>query len=180
MTVAASGIQPSEVNLRLRLFRISDERAARAAHTELTREDFPFLLGWEPDQPWTSYVQGLANHRRGVDVASGRVPATFLAADLAGVLVGRVSIRHELNEFLQNFGGHIGYAVRPAYRGRGIAIEIMRQALIIARGEGIDELLLTCDKDHALSAHIIERFGGTLEDIRTEPDGQAKRRYWIR
>lgn len=173
-------MQRSEVNLRLRPFRIGDEQAARAAHTELAKENFPFLLGWEPDQPWTAYVHRLANHRQGVDVVPDWVPATFLAADLAGVLVGRVSIRHELNEFLENFGGHIGYAVRPAYRGRGIATEILRQALIIARAEGIDEVLLTCDEDHAVSAHIIERLGGTLEDTRTDPDGQAKRRYWIR
>jgi len=180
MTDAVFGVQRSEVNLRLRPFRIGDEREALAAHTELSKEHFPFLLGWEPDQPWAAYLQRLADRRRGVDVVPGWVPATFLAADLAGVLVGRVSIRHELNEFLESFGGHIGYAVRPAYRSRGIATEILRQALIIARGEGIDEVLLTCDEDNVVSAHIIERFGGALQDIRTEPDGQAKRRYWIR
>ncbi len=168
------------MNLRLRPFSISDEQVARAAHTELSREDFPFLLGWDPDQPWTAYLQRLANRRQGIDIVPGWVPETFLAADLAGVLVGRVSIRHELNEFLENFGGHIGYAVRPAYRGRGIATEILREALIIARDEGIDDILLTCDEDHVVSAHIIEQLGGALDDIRIEQDGQPKRRYWIR
>lgn len=168
------------MELRLRPFRISDEQAARAAHAELSEEDFPFLLRWDPDQPWAAYVQQLANRREDIDVVAGWVPATFLAADLAGVLVGRVSIRHELNEFLENFGGHIGYAVRPAYRGRGIATEILRQALIVARSEGIDDILLTCDEDHVVSARIIERLEGVLDDIRTDPDGQAKRRYWIR
>lgn len=159
---------------------MSDEQAARTAQAELSKDDFPFLLDWDADQPWAAYVQRPANRRQGLDVPPGWVPATFLAADLAGVLVGRVSIRHELNEYLENFGGHIGYAVRPAYRGRGIATEILRQALGIAHGEGIDEILLTCDEDHVISAHIIERLGGVLDDIRTEPDGQAKRRYWIR
>jgi predicted acetyltransferase len=168
------------VKLRLRPFRISDEQAARAAHAELSKEDFPFLLGWDPDRPWATYVQGLGHHRRGIDLVPGWVPATFLAADLDGVLVGRVSIRHELNEFLENFGGHIGYAVCPDYRGRGVATEILRQALIIARSEGIDDILVTCDEDHVVSAHIIEQLGGALDDIRTEPDGQSKRRYWIR
>jgi predicted acetyltransferase len=167
------------MKLRLRPFRISDEQAARTAHAELSKEDFPFLLSWDADQSWAAYVHRLVNLRQGIDVLPGWVPATFLAADLAGVLVGRVSIRHELNEFLENFGGHIGYAVRPAYRGRGIATEILRQALIIARGEGIDDILLTCNEDHVVSAHIIERLGGVLDDIRTDPDGQTKRRYWI-
>jgi hypothetical protein len=76
MTDAAFGVQRSEVNLRLRPFRIGDEREALAAHTELAREDFPFLLGWEPDQSWTAYVQRLADRRRGDDVVPGWVPAT--------------------------------------------------------------------------------------------------------
>jgi predicted acetyltransferase len=166
--------------LALRPLRIADEQAALAGHIELREEAFEFLLGWDPDQTWAGYVQKLADRRRGIDVAPGLVPATFLAADLDGALVGRVSIRHHLNEFLENFGGHIGYAVRPAYRGRGTATEILRQALIIARAEGIDDVLLTCDVEHVVSAHIIERSGGVLDDIRTDLDGQPKRRYWIR
>jgi predicted acetyltransferase len=60
------------------------------------------------------------------------VPATFLVAEVDRALVGRVSIRHELNAFLADVGGHIGYGVRPRYRGRGFATEILRQALVIA------------------------------------------------
>ena len=48
----------------------------------------------------------------------GLVPATFLVADVDGVLVGRTSIRHELDEFLAREGGHIGYARgRPSTAG---------------------------------------------------------------
>jgi predicted acetyltransferase len=64
-----------------------------------------------------------------------RVPATFLVADVDGAIVGRVSIRHELNDHLTHFGGHIGYGVRPAHRRRGYATEILRQSLVIARAE---------------------------------------------
>jgi predicted acetyltransferase len=168
------------MDLRLRPFRISDESAARTAHEELARESFPFLLGWDPDQPWAAYVQTLENRRRGLEVRPDWVPATFLAADVAGDLVGRVSIRHELNEFLENFGGHIGYGVRPQHRRRGFATEILRQALIIARSQGVDEVLLTCDEDNLPSATIIDRLGGVLEDVRVDPAGPPKLRYWIR
>jgi predicted acetyltransferase len=92
-------------------------------------------------------------------------------------LVGRVSIRYELNEW---FGGHIGYAVRPGLRRRGYATEILRQALIGCRAEGVDEVLVTCDEDNLATAAIIERLGGELEDIRPEPGAKPKRRYWIR
>jgi predicted acetyltransferase len=143
-------------------------------------DNFVFLLGWDPDQPWAAYVRALERHRRGLELAPGWVPDTFLAAAVDGEVVGRVSIRHELNEFLENVGGHVGYAVRPAHRRRGYATEILRQALIIARSEGVDEVLVTCDEDNLASATIIERQGGVLEDVRPDPEGPPKRRYWIR
>jgi predicted acetyltransferase len=167
------------MTLRLRPFEIEDEYEARAAHAELSQDGFSFLLDWEPDDSWTSYLDRLRRFRRGVDLPADRVPATFLVADHGGALVGRVSIRHELNDFLANEGGHIGYGVRPQYRRRGFATEILRQALIIARAQGIDPVLVTCDETNIPSATIIERSGGRLEDVRTGSDGVAKRRYWI-
>jgi predicted acetyltransferase len=112
-------------------------------------------------------------------VPSDLVPGTFLVADVDGKLVGRVSVRHRLNGFLANFGGHIGYAVRPRYRGRGYAGEILCQSLIVARAEGVERALLTCDDENVASIVVIERHGGVLEDVRIDPDGVPRRRYWI-
>ncbi len=107
------------------------------------------------------------------------MPATFLLARVGGDLVGRVSIRHELNDFLAEFGGHIGYAVRPQFRRRGHATEILRQALVVARGEGVERVLVTCDDGNSASQHVIERCGGALEDARLTDNGKRTRRYWI-
>jgi predicted acetyltransferase len=166
--------------VRLRPLRVDDEEQARAAHLELAEDDFPFLLDWHEDEPWTAYVRRVRNQRCGIDLPPGWVPSTFLVAEADGELLGRVSIRHEFNDFLENFGGHIGYAVRPAHRRRGFATEILRQALIIARAEGIVDVLVTCDEGNFGSIAVIERVGGTLEDVRVEPGRGPKRRYWIR
>jgi predicted acetyltransferase len=168
------------VDLRLRPFTVADESAARTAHEELAKENFPFLLGWDPDRPWAAYVEALGNRPRGLGLTPGWVPETFLAAEVDGELVGRVSIRHELNEGLENLGGHIGYAVRPNHRRRGYGTEILRQALLRAHSIGIHPVLVTCDEHNLASATIIERHGGVLEDVRDDPDGPPKRRYWIR
>lgn len=164
--------------LSLRPLRLHDEADARAAHAELAREGFDFLLDLRDGEPWASYVRRL-DEVRGGDVPPDRVPATFLVAEVDGTLVGRISIRHELNDFLANFGGHIGYGVRPAYRRRGYAGAMLRQALVVARSAGVSRVLLTCDDGNEAGASIIERAGGVLEDIRVAPDGIGKRRYWV-
>ena len=108
------------------------------------------------------------------------MPAAQLAAHVGEDLVGRVSIRFELNDYLAARGGHIGFGVLPAYRRRGFATEILRQALVLARSEGVSRVLLTCDDDNYGSAAVIERCGGVLESVRTSlPNDHAFRRYWI-
>jgi predicted acetyltransferase len=160
-------------HLRLRPLRVGDERDAIVAHEELARERFDFLLDWRSDEPWSAYLHRLEQLRRGFEVPPDRVPATFLVAEMGSQLVGRVSIRRELSAFLSDFGGHIGFGVRPSQRRRGYATEMLRRALVVARAEGVERVLLTCDDDNTGSAVVIERAGGVFDDIRVAPDGDA-------
>ena len=54
--------------------------------------------------------------------------------------VGRLSILHELNDALRVEGGHIGYDTVPSFRGRGVATEMLRQALPVARALGLTDV----------------------------------------
>ncbi|MDN4161731.1 GNAT family N-acetyltransferase [Nocardioides abyssi] len=166
--------------LRLRPLRADDEAEAVQAHQELAADDFELLLGWTPERSWADLLEQYERERRGVDLPEGRVPAVFLVAEVDGALVGRVSIRFALNDWLAAYGGHVGYGVRPAHRRRGHATEMLRQALVVARAGGVDRVLVTCDDDNAGSAATIERCGGVLDGLVDEP-GQTvpKRRYWI-
>ena len=166
--------------LLLRHYDINDVVAALAAHAELAAEDFEFLLGYDPTRPWSSFVQMNHDMEQGVNLPDGWVPAAQLGAFVDGELVGRTSIRFGFNDFLAFRGGHIGYAVRPHARRRGYATEILQQSCVIARQQGIDHVLVTCNDANIGSAAVIEACGGVLEGVAVDPaDGERFRRYWI-
>jgi predicted acetyltransferase len=128
---------------------------------------------WESDEGFAAYVAEKAAESAGV-VREGWVRCTNLWwVDDAGY-IGRMSIRHELNEWLREVGGHIGYDVRRSRRREGHATAMLAAALRIARDLGIDRALLTCDEDNAASRLVIERNGGMLEDVR-----KGKLRFWV-
>ena len=162
--------------LTLRAPGPGDEDVARAAQAVLQAEgfDFGFLA---PGERWPDHLAGLERGRLGLDLAPGRVPATFLYADVDGQVVGRASVRHALTDQLLRLGGHIGYAVLPPFRRRGHGTEILRQSLVVARAEGVGRVLVTCDDDNLGSVAVIERCGGR-RDVEW-PGDDGTRRYWI-
>lgn len=150
------------------------------------------LRAWEGDDAsWHSFVWGagisyagmlerLRDDRLGVGLAPGRVPHTMLYGFVDGVIVGRCSVRHELNEGLRRRGGHVGYAVAPPFRRRGYAGEMLRQGLVVCAELGLPAVMLTCDDDNAGSWKTIERAGGALaERVWDEENAAWIRRYWI-
>lgn len=108
------------------------------------------------------------------------VPRTHLWAVTEEQFVGRISVHHELNDALRVEGGHIGYDTVPSFRGRGVATEMLRQALPVARTLGLTAVLLTCDDTNAASIRVIETNGGFLRETKAlDPNRPRKRYYWI-
>ena len=98
-----------------------------------------------------------------------------------GEVVGFLSFRHDLNEWLREAGGHIGYSVRESRRRRGYASAALRLGLERAREIGLDRVLVTCDDDNVGSYRTIEGADGVLQDVSDQSArGHAMlRRYWI-
>ena len=90
------------------------------------------------------------------------------------IVIGFLQLRHTLNDYLREAGGHIGYSIRPSCRRRGHATRALGLALDRARVLELDRVLVTCDDDNLASIKTIESCGGVLEDVRS-----GKRRYWI-
>lgn len=84
---------------------------------------------------------------------------TFFAVDEADRIVGIIDLRHELNDFLQDFG-NVGYSVKPSERRKGYATEMFRQVREIARQAGMHELHMAVHRDNEPSVKTIVNAGG--------------------
>ena len=162
----------------LRRLAVEDEPQILAAVDEFRAEEGHWSYRFRPDLPWDEYVSLVHGWEDGIDLPDGFVKHAELVAVVDGDIVGRTSIRFELNEFLRTLGGHIGYAVRPSFRRQGYATEILKQSLVLARARGIDPVLVTCDDDNIASAKVIEANGGRLESLVPGEADIPKRRYW--
>jgi predicted acetyltransferase len=92
------------------------------------------------------------------------VASTFLAIRKSDrKLIGMIDIRHELNDFLQSYGGHIGLGIRPSERSKGYASIITMEALKFCKKIGLRKVMLACYKDNLPSNRTIEKCGGILE-----------------
>ena len=111
----------------------------------------------------------------------GKVPDSvfFLLDTERNILLGAINIRHYLNDYLLNYGGHIGDGIRPSERRKGYATEMIRLALYECKKLGIDRVLMVCNKSNVASAKTIIKNGGVLENEFTDDNGKTLQRYWI-
>jgi predicted acetyltransferase len=169
------------IDLTLRLPGEDEEEEFLRAHRVTSPQVPSFLHYYAEGMPFRRYLEVLADMERGLNLPTNHIATTFRFAFVEGRIVGRVSIRHSLNEWLQRVGGHIGYVVVPEFRRRGYATEMLRQSVCIAKDRlGIGRVLLTCDDDNIGSIRTIEKNGGVLENVISGPDlDKPKRRYWI-
>ena len=104
--------------------------------------------------------------------SSSFVPARtyFLVRKSDDKIVGMTNIRLSLNDRLRKSGGHIGYSIRPVERKKGYNKINLYLGLLICKKYGIENALLTCDKENIASKKTMEALGGKFIKEEIEED----------
>ncbi len=128
------------------------------------------------------FIQKCTDYESPETLPEGRVIATqfMLVRKNDGKVLGMLQVRHYLNEYLEKYGGHIGYSVRPSERRKGYAKQMLRIALPFCRELGLDKVLITCIDGNIGSEKTILANGGVYESTVHEPDRNVDlKRFWI-
>jgi predicted acetyltransferase len=127
------------------------------------------------------FIQLCSDEAVGRNLTPGRVSqSTFWLVRDGPRILGCSRLRHTLNAFLEEEGGHIGYDIRPCERQRGYGTLLLRLTLDKARELGLKRVLITADSKNVASWRIIEKNGGVLHsEMLSQHTRELLRKYWI-
>lgn len=131
-------------------------------------------------ESFVTWLRDVENGQYEDKLLDNLVPATTYLAVTGDTdyLVGMVTIRHRLNDYLKTIGGHIGFSVRKSERQQGYATEMLGLALKQCKTLSIPRVLITCDQDNYASAKTIKNNHGQF-DRAFMHEGTMIEHYWI-
>ncbi len=95
-------------------------------------------------------------------------------------IIGAINVRWNLPESMKQFGGNIGYGIRPTERRKGYNKINLYLGLIEAQKLGLDRVMLDCDVNNLGSVKTMQALGGKLERTEVDPsDGILTSVYWF-
>lgn len=166
--------------MRLAVPTPADEAAVMEFRSEFLQNGERLLGagGLENYEHYPDWLYRTALNRNEQTVHPDLPPATTLLCWQENALTGVVEIRHRLTEFQLTYTGHIGFTIRPSFRGQKLGAQLLSLALQESRRLGLSRVLLTCSRHDAAARAAIADNGGILEN-EIAYEGDVRCRYWI-
>ena len=181
LCLTTKDIEMVKENLLVRNLTLDDESSFLDAVQSWQGEDLTWLTFiWHPAMSHEEHLKILHDNQLGRNIPPDFVASTMLYGFVGKTIIGRVHVRHALNPKLLLRGGHMGYSVAPAFRGKGYGFLLAKAGLQYLRENlKVDNVLITCDAENKPSIKIIEKLGARLENVVPDSQGVATRRYWV-
>lgn len=108
------------------------------------------------------------------------VPMTQFVCLRGRKIVGMIQVRRELNDFLREYAGHIGYSVRPDERKKGVATWMLQNVLPYCRDIGLTRVMVACEPWNDGSRKTILHGGGVYaKTVHCKERNINLEQYWI-
>lgn len=135
------------------------------------------LSRMEDPAEWIAFCKTLDE---GKNMPAHWVPATQFVCLRGGKIVGMIQVRRELNDYLRNYAGHIGYSVRPDERKKGVATWMLQNALPYCRDIGSTRVMVACEPWNDGSRKTILHGGGVYaKTVHCKERNINLEQYWI-
>lgn len=86
-------------------------------------------IGYGKHKNYDTWLTNVHNRIMATDLPEGFVQEAFYLCYDGSEMVGVLNLKFTLTEYLLNYGGHVGYAVKPSRQGHGLATQMMHHAL---------------------------------------------------
>ena len=127
-------------------------------------EGAPQLNNMENFNQWLEYLE---NFKEESSILENYVPSReyLLVKECGGekFLIGMINLRLALNEYFNEYGGHVGISIAPNFQGKGYGTQALKLILEEAKKMKMKKLLINCEEKNIASAKIIEKNGGIFE-----------------
>ncbi|MBS7639998.1 MAG: GNAT family protein [Candidatus Bathyarchaeia archaeon] len=145
------------INAKLNPLKDEDVRAI------VDIERHPAVRKWLVEYADEEYEKELEEYRRFFSELKGNDRVEVLVARIEDRIVGFLAL-WRMDDAEQTTS--IGISVHPDYWGRGIATNLIREAVKLAREKGVKKLIIETLEENSAMKHVAEKLGFKLETVR--------------
>ena len=116
------------------------------------------------------YCLNLENKEYAENLGKAQMKTFLLIRKEDDKVVGSLNIRWNLPKKVGEFGGNIGYGIRPTERRKGYNKINLYLGLIEAQKIGLNKVKLVCDASNLGSVRTMGSLGATLEKTEIDPN----------